>query len=107
MDKGTTNLCHGDFHPFNILYDGQKHWIIDWVDAAAGNPPADACRSYIIFKQYLNRMSGIYLRAFCKESGVSQEDVLAWLPVIAAARLNENMDIKKRAVLLDIMNENI
>ena len=23
------NLCHGDFHPLNILYDGSKHWIID------------------------------------------------------------------------------
>ena len=107
LDTGTLNLCHGDFHLLNILYDGHKHWIIDWVDATAGNPLADVCRSYIIFKQYLNRLSGIYLRAFCKEAGVSQEDVLAWLPVVAAARLNENMDDKMRAVLLDIVNENI
>lgn len=105
LDNGSDNLCHGDFHPYNILYDGAKHWIIDWVDATTGNPLADACRTYLIFKQYLSRSAGIYLRAFCKEASSKQDDVLAWLPIIAAARLNENMDDKSRAWLLDLVQE--
>jgi tRNA A-37 threonylcarbamoyl transferase component Bud32 len=62
LDIHLSNLCHGDFHPLNIMFDGEKHWIIDWVDASAGNPLADACRTYIIFEQFLSHLSGIYLR---------------------------------------------
>jgi len=100
-------LCHGDFHPLNVLYDGQKHWLIDWVDAAAGSPLADACRTYIIFKQHMNRSAGIYLKAFCKETRTKQEDVLAWLPVVAASRLGENMDEKSRGWLLGLVRQDI
>ena len=105
LNNESNNLCHGDFHPLNILYDGIKYWIIDWVDAAAGNPLADACRTYLIFKQYMSRSAGIYLRCFCKEANAAQAGVLAWLPVVAAARLNENQDEKPKAVLLDIVRE--
>ncbi|MCL2197822.1 MAG: phosphotransferase [Defluviitaleaceae bacterium] len=100
------SLCHGDFHPLNIIYDGDKHWIIDWVDATAGNPLADACRTYLLFKQFITRQAGIYLSAFCKEANVKSEDVLSWLPVLAAARLDENVDDNARLWLLDIIKNN-
>jgi aminoglycoside phosphotransferase (APT) family kinase protein len=103
LDNGSVMLCHGDFHPLNVLYDGNKHWIIDWVDATAGNPLADACRTYLIFKQHMNRSAGIYLKAFCKESKAKEDDVLAWQQIIAAARLCENMDDKSRAWLLGLV----
>ena len=101
----SNKLCHGDFHPLNIMFDGNRYWIIDWVDTTSGNPLADACRTYIIFKQYLSRSAGIYLRCFCKEAKVTQDDVLAWLPIIAAARMAENMDDKARAILIKIIDE--
>lgn len=105
LNNNSNNLCHGDFHPLNILYDGKKHWIIDWVDATAGNPLADACRTYLIFKQFLLRSAGIYLRYFCKEANVTQNEILSWLPVIAAARMVENMDEKNRMFLMNIIEE--
>ena len=105
LDAGAENLCHGDFHPLNILYDGEKHWIIDWVDATAGSPLADACRTYLIFKQHMSRSAGIYLRQFCKEANVKQEDVLAWLPIVAAGRLDEKQDDESRQWLLSHLNE--
>jgi len=105
LDDGSECLCHGDFHPLNILYDRTKYWIIDWVDTTAGSPLADACRTYLIFKQYMNRSAGIYLKAFCMESKSKSDDVLAWLPVVAAARLNENMDEKSRAWLINLVKE--
>ena len=99
------NLCHGDFHPLNILFDGTKSWIIDWVDATAGNPLADACRTYIIIKQFLSRSAGIYLKMYCQVANQAQADVLAWQPIIAAARLNENMDDQSRAWLLALVQD--
>jgi aminoglycoside phosphotransferase (APT) family kinase protein len=105
LNAQSNNLCHGDFHPLNIMFDGKKHWIIDWVDASAGSPLADACRTYLIFKQFLIRLSGVYLRCFCKESGAAQNDILSWLPVIAAARMSENMDNKARLPLMKIVDE--
>ena len=103
LDTSQNCLCHGDFHPLNILYDGSKHWIIDWVDATTGSPLADACRTYLIFKQFITRMAGIYLKAFCKEAKVKQDDVLAWLPIVAAGRMSENLDEKTRAWLMEFI----
>jgi len=105
LDAGSEWLCHGDFHPLNILFDNNKHWIIDWVDATAGNPLADACRTYLIFKQHMSRSAGVYLREFCKETSSKQNAVLIWQPIIAAARLRENMDYKSRLWLLALVNE--
>src|SRR5262245_55479689 len=43
-------LCHGDFHPMNILGDPSQPIIIDWADARRGDPAADVCRSYLLMK---------------------------------------------------------
>jgi len=42
-------LCHGDFHPMNILGEPSPV-IIDWPDARRGDPAADVCRSYLLMK---------------------------------------------------------
>ncbi len=43
-------LCHGDFHPDNILLTKDKPIIIDWMTATQGNQLADVARTSIIFK---------------------------------------------------------
>jgi len=105
LDDGTLQLCHGDFHPLNVLFDGKKHWIIDWVDATAGNPLADACRTYILLKQFATQLSVVYLSCFCEEVGVSSEAILAWLPIIIAARLSEDMDDNARKMLMNLLQD--
>lgn len=99
LDDGSARLCHGDFHPLNVLDDGHQLWIIDWVDATAGSPLADACRSYLIIKQYLAYAAELYLRLFCEASGAIPEQVLDWLPIVAAARLPESMEPPARDFL--------
>lgn len=42
-------LCYGDFHPRNVIVDGDELTNIDWVDASSGPPAADLARSAIIF----------------------------------------------------------
>ena len=108
LDKGKTNLCHGDIHPHNIMYNGDKYWIIDWEDACKGDPAADACMSYFYSLRWSAKdkkdSAEQYLRLFCEESGIPREDVLAWLPVIAGVQVNIN-DEEDRAFISRFIDE--
>jgi aminoglycoside phosphotransferase (APT) family kinase protein len=108
LDKGQTNLCHGDIHPYNIMYSGDKHWIIDWEDASKGAPAADACMSYFYSLRWSAKdkkdSAEEYLQLFCKASGIPREDVLAWLPVIAGVQVNIEDD-EDRAFISNFIDE--
>lgn len=41
-------LCHGDFHPSNIILTARGLTIIDWNDAKQGHPAADITRTLLI-----------------------------------------------------------
>jgi aminoglycoside phosphotransferase (APT) family kinase protein len=44
-----STLLHFDFHPLNVLvHDGQVSGVIDWTNAAAGDPRLDAARTWAI-----------------------------------------------------------
>jgi aminoglycoside phosphotransferase (APT) family kinase protein len=45
-----TCLCHGDYHPDNVLLSPHGPIIIDWSDATAGNPLADVARTALIVR---------------------------------------------------------
>ncbi|MCX6143729.1 MAG: aminoglycoside phosphotransferase family protein [Ignavibacteriales bacterium] len=47
---GGNKLCHGDFHPENILMGGGKPFVLDWMTATRGNPLADVARTSILLK---------------------------------------------------------
>jgi len=106
LDKGCTNLCHGDLHPLNVMFDGERHWIIDWTDAGAGSPSIDACRVYLLARCLLSSsVADMYLQCYCREAKVRQEEVLAWLPIWAALRLAvEKTNWRERVLLKKIVN---
>jgi len=110
LDKGKTNLCHGDMHSHNIMYNGGKYWIIDWEDASRGDPAADACMAYFYSVRWAaksnDKSDEQYLRIFCEESGIPREDVLAWLPVIAGVQVNID-DEKDRAFISKFIKDRI
>jgi uncharacterized protein (TIGR02172 family) len=98
-------LCHGDYHPGNILVTRQGKVIIDWIDSTLGNPLADLARSTIIaigaietnqikspFMKLLIRIfhKGYIHRYFSLQPG-GEAEYSRWLPIIAAARLSENI----------------
>ena len=61
-------LCHGDFHPGNLMVAGQTTTIIDWIDATLGNPLADLARTTILLQggvssQVQNPWHKIFIRA--------------------------------------------
>jgi len=80
-------LCHGDFHPWNIIGSPGAATVVDWLDATRGNPDADVCRSYVLMRHPAPAFADAYLAAFAER----RPEILAFLPVIAAARLAENV----------------
>jgi len=104
LDIGKLNLCHGDFHGGNIIFDGEKHWIIDWDGASTGDPAADACMTYFYEKRFHPHAADMYLHSYCKYSNISQDEILAWQPVIAAYQVNINTKAE-RDFILSVINK--
>jgi len=84
-------LCHGDFHPMNILGEAVEPVIIDWPDARCGDPAADVCRSWLLMRLHAAEVATTYLDMYCQSSGMTPESVFSWLPYVAAAKLAENV----------------
>jgi aminoglycoside phosphotransferase (APT) family kinase protein len=82
-------LCHGDFHPYNIMGPPGREVLIDWLDASRGEPMADVCRSYVLLLPVAPEMAAAYVDAYAQISGKSRDAILSWLPFAAAARLAE------------------
>jgi tRNA A-37 threonylcarbamoyl transferase component Bud32 len=82
-------VCHGDFHPYNIIQTEKGLAVIDWVDASCGSALADACRSYLLYLLHGKEAAEAYLHFYCEQSDVSKDEVLKWLPILAGARLCE------------------
>ncbi|MFZ1400222.1 MAG: phosphotransferase [Candidatus Promineifilaceae bacterium] len=98
-------LCHGDFHPANVMATPQGEVIIDWIDATRGNSLADLARSSIIAqgvaasaqtttaveKLFVRLFHTIYLRRYLALRPEGRGEYGRWLPIVAAARLSENI----------------
>jgi aminoglycoside phosphotransferase (APT) family kinase protein len=97
-------LCHGDFHPPNILMAVQGDIVIDWIDASRGNPLADLARSTIIAlgaaetqirgllpKASVRIFHTAYIRHYFELSPGGKDEYNRWLPIVAAARLSEKI----------------
>jgi uncharacterized protein (TIGR02172 family) len=94
-------LCHGDFHPGNVLVEKDKFFVIDWADATLGHPLADVTRTTLILEglaatepslaTFVNNFKTAYLENYFALRPGSEKDLEPWRPVIAAARLRENI----------------
>src|ERR1700722_15976920 len=98
-------LCHGDFHPFNILGPPSRPTLIDWLDASSGVPAAGVCRSYILIGHSEPKIASTYVEAYIEVSGETRASIFEWLPIVAAARLAE--DVPKEAARLREMAVNL
>ena len=96
-------LCHGDFHLFNLMKLEDKVTIIDWVDASTGDIRADVYRTYLLYSQFSEEWADLYLRLYCEQSGLQREEIFQWGPIIAAARLSEEVASENPERLLKII----
>jgi aminoglycoside phosphotransferase (APT) family kinase protein len=97
-------LCHGDFHPFNLVVLDHvgaftELGILDWLDATAGAPEADACRTLILLDEADENFAADWLADFLTVSGLDASLILSWRPVVAAARLAEGFEGQEAAKL--------
>jgi aminoglycoside phosphotransferase (APT) family kinase protein len=44
-------VCHGDFHPLNVLVQGESTHVIDWTDACLGDRNGDAARLLLLLRE--------------------------------------------------------
>lgn len=92
-------LCHGDFHPFNlILSKEEKVKVIDWVDASSGDIRADVFRTYLLYSQSSVELAEMYLHIYCSRTGLSRDEVFQWAPIIIAARFSEKYHRKMKCI---------
>lgn len=97
------DLCHGDFHPGNILKSGGKYYIIDWSGSYRGDILSDAAHTYILLKSVpdfqgmnaakhaLLKLAGSiiaeeYVKTFRKSINFDWSDFSKWMVIKAAER---------------------
>lgn len=113
LPEGTA-VCHGDFHPGNVLVTERGLVAIDWTDASAGHPLGDIARSQLLMvnseppgnlisaalANLIRRtFYSAYSDRYFAQSHHDAAEVEAWLPVVAAARLAEGIDSEQARLL--------
>ncbi|MBI5948281.1 MAG: phosphotransferase [Chloroflexi bacterium] len=110
-------LCHGDFHPGQLLMDGDDPVTIDWSNATRGDPLGDYARTRVILSMgslppgttlplrvltAVGRrlMVGAYVRGYERECAapIDRERLEAWETVHVAARIADGYE-NERAML--------
>jgi uncharacterized protein (TIGR02172 family) len=97
-------VCHGDFHPGNVIMSDKGGFIIDWIDASRGNPLADTARTSILLlgvaevqvrdplpRFVVRLLHRVYLRHYFELRPGGVEEYRRWLPIAAGARLSEGI----------------
>lgn len=105
-------VCHGDFHPENIVLSPRGPVILDWLNACRGQPAADVARTYLMLRlgKPVGAMSRLielarrsfytrYLTSTMKRSGLSGVDIDAWEIIVAAARRYENIENEQQHLI--------
>jgi aminoglycoside phosphotransferase (APT) family kinase protein len=102
-------LCHGDLHPNNVLMSSEGPRIIDWFDAARGDPAADIARTSLLLgvvrphallphhlpgarADLLGEVHGSYWERINTLAPIAASEAARWSLVTVAARLAEGME---------------
>jgi hypothetical protein len=108
-------LCHGDYHPGNVLLATDRTAVIDWVGAARGVPEADHARTLLLLRwadplpgtPLLSRalvavgrslLARRYARTY-RRGAPPLRQVDSWLLTHAAARLSEGIPGEEAALI--------
>ncbi len=121
---GGNKLCHGDFHPENILMSRGKPFVMDWMTATRGNPLADVARTSVLLQwaepgpgipSVVKLLLGGVRRKFCRHylseylrlTGARQDQIEEWELPVLAARLMEWLPESEKQVLITIIKEKL
>lgn len=95
-------LCHGDFHPANVVLTDRGPVILDWFDAATGHPTADLVRSSLLMRAptenawlsgatqgLLDELHRSYISRLVRSGLADAAAFGPWEAVVAVARMSE------------------
>jgi len=109
-------LCHGDFHPDQVLLTNNGPVIIDWMTAQQGHPLADVARTAVLLTVGQVPYAGVAMRAFVNlwrgvfrcaylthyfrlNPHFSRDTLQTWMIPVATARLTEGIPGEKELLL--------
>jgi len=113
------SVCHGDYHPGNVIITKNGSVVIDWMTASAGNPWADVTRTSLllsigakaarkqvrpIIRMFVSLYHRTYLNRYRMLVPEIGNELNRWMPVIAAARLNEDI-VPERGALIKMVED--
>ena len=110
------NICHGDFHPDNIIIAKDKDITIDWVNAYVGDCRGDVARTCIMMKspslppdastitillsKFIKKVIySAYIKEYLRITGMDYKEVDKWILSVAAARLSEKIPQEEKWLL--------
>ena len=117
-----SRVCHGDFHPDNILLQEGGPVIVDWGPASCGHPCADVAWTVLLYwfgtpigsppavrlaLALFRKISlRVYLRTYERLTGTKWRDIERWIGVIAVLRLTDRIP-EERDVLLRLVRRQL
>jgi aminoglycoside phosphotransferase (APT) family kinase protein len=115
-DMQQESLCHGDFHPENVLLCPRGPMVIDWENAALGDPLADVARTLLLMRASsasigslaarvrrrvaVVALNTLYMRRYRQLHPLDPARLAAWELPVTAARLSEEV-APEESFLLD------
>lgn len=102
-------ICHGDYHPGNVLITGAGPRVIDWPNATRGDPHADVARTLLMFDiasvppgapALVRRLEKLarrlirsrYVAAYRRKRPLDDGLLARWRVPVAAQRLGEGIE---------------
>ena len=69
LEGSAPSVCHGDFHPLNVLVDGPRASVLDWTDAGVGDRHGDVARTALLFRMAAGFAQGTAERVALRGGG--------------------------------------
>lgn len=104
-------ICHGDFHPGNILLQEDNAYIIDFMNLCYGNPYMDIARTVylvemtpipdaILEKEKFLEIKKIITSIYLDHMGIDRQELRDYLLLILVRRLNEGISMEEKKMIL-------
>jgi aminoglycoside phosphotransferase (APT) family kinase protein len=108
-NSSAISLCHGDFHPKNIILSDVGPMIVDWFDVSRGNAYGDVMRTLLLLSDpaestvsryhlpgasatVLGKLRETYEHTMRESLQLDTPNMQTWRIIEAAARLAEDVD---------------
>ena len=108
-------LCHGDFHPANVMRVPNGPVVIDWPNATRGAPEADIARTLLLLgagepatytpmmrvltKTGRSLFIWLYAGSYKRARSLDKAEVRKWALPVAVARLTEDIEHERARLL--------